>query len=280
MNGQPSTLMPTSEASSAPEIAIPEVRGVVLDVQRSALHDGPGIRTTIFLKGCPLRCRWCHNPESWRPQPETATSASSPKQFGRWMSVEQVMEIVRRDLAFYRGSGGGITISGGEPTAQFRFCLALLRAARAEGISTCLDTSGACSRPVIEQLQPWVDLFLFDIKASGDERHRELTGVTAGRIRENLAFLLERNARIWLRCPLIPGINDSLEHLHEIARLSRAGDSIERVDILPYHRSATGKWSELGLEYPCSTIAEPTDEQKAAWLQELELAGARHLQLA
>lgn len=246
--------------------------GIVFDIQRSAMHDGPGIRTTVFLKGCPLRCAWCHNPESQACAPQTGQSG---KTYGRELGVEDVMAVVRRDAAFYRASGGGLTISGGEPTFQTDFCVALLRAAKAEGLHTCLDTSGFFSAAVLERVRPWTDLFLFDWKVTGSERHRELTGVPKGPIEENLARLLEAGAAVWLRCPLVPTLNDQPEHLREIAELSRRFPALERVDILPYHRTGAGKWRDLGMEPISDAIPEPDEAMRGRWMKRLAAAGAR-----
>jgi pyruvate formate lyase activating enzyme len=163
----------------------------VFDIQRGALHDGPGIRTTVFLKGCPLRCAWCHNPESQAFAPETGRSG---KTYGRRLSVDEVMAVVRRDARFYAASGGGLTVSGGEPTAQYVFCAALLAAARAEGFHTCLDTCGALDWPRLDALRPHVDVFLFDYKATAPDRHRALTGVPPELPHANLRRLLAAGA--------------------------------------------------------------------------------------
>jgi pyruvate formate lyase activating enzyme len=246
--------------------------GIVFDIQRSAMHDGPGIRTTVFLKGCPLRCFWCHNPESQALPPQTGLGG---KIYGRAMSVEAVMAVVRRDIAFYRASGGGLTISGGEPTFQADFCVALLRAAKAEGLHTCLDTSGCFSAAMRERVRPLTDLFLFDWKATGADRHRALTGVSEEPIRANLESLLEAGAAVWLRCPLVPTVNDQPEHLRAIAELSRRYPALGRVDILPYHRTGAGKWRDLGLEPISDSIPEPDDATRRHWAAQLAEAGAR-----
>lgn len=260
--------------SNPAELTPAPTHGIVLDIQRSAMNDGPGIRTTVFLKGCPLRCVWCHNPESWCCAPQRGVGENSSKQYGRSMSVEDIMAVVRRDIPFYRTSGGGLTISGGEPTFQAGFCLALLRAAKAEGIHTCLDTSGFCAAAVLDRLNPWVDLFLFDVKATGEKLHRRLTGASWRPIGDNLQRLLAAGAEIWLRCPLVPGVNDQEEHLNALAVLSREKHCITRLDLLPYHRSGIGKWRELGLEPLDQGIQEPNDETKRTWLQTLQNKGA------
>jgi pyruvate formate lyase activating enzyme len=139
------------------------IKGIVLNIQRAALHDGPGLRTVVFLKGCPLHCLWCHNPESQNPRIETGRSG---KVYGRMMTIEEVMQIVRADLAYYQSSGGGLTVSGGEPTAQFDFCKALLLQAKHKDIKTCLDTCGEFPNYRLRELLEIVDLWHYDYKAT------------------------------------------------------------------------------------------------------------------
>lgn len=254
-------------SKSSREPSMNEPTGIVFDIQRGALHDGPGVRTTVFLKGCPLRCVWCHNPESQARAPETGRSG---KVYGRTMSVSEVMAVVRRDLAYYQTSNGGLTISGGEPTFQAEFCVALLRAAKAEGIHTCLDTSGFFSAAVRETVRPLTDLFLFDYKATGAARHRELTGVSQDPIGENLRLLLEGGAVVWLRCPVVPTLNDQPEHWSAITELRHRFPGIERVDLLPYHRSGRSKWHDLDREPLSDAIKEPDDSTRQLWTELLE----------
>lgn len=223
--------------------------GIVFDIQRAALHDGPGLRTTVFLKGCPLRCTWCHNPESQQRRPETGQSG---KVYGRGMSVAAVMEVVRADRAYYETSGGGLTISGGEPTLQYDFCRALLAAAKVEGIHTCLDTSGHCPTDRLLALAPLVDVWHYDYKATGAATHRALTGVDGALILHNLQALRATGARIRLRCPVVPGVN--LTPAHEAVLTAFEGEAavgeLESVERLIYHTTGNAKYADLRRAVP------------------------------
>jgi len=222
--------------------------GIVFDIQRASLHDGPGLRTTVFLKGCPLRCAWCHNPESQHLPPETGKSG---KVYGKTMSAEDVMAVVRADCPYYEHSGGGLTLSGGEPTVQFDFCLALLRAAQAEGIHTCLDTCGHFPADRLDALLPLVDLWHYDFKLGNPAEALRWTGVDGQRIGENLATLMRTEAVIRLRCPIIPGVNDTPEHHARIEAFRQSG-RFETVEALSYHTIGASKYEDLGRPTPHS----------------------------
>lgn len=267
------------------------LRGKILNIQRFCTDDGPGIRTTVFLKGCPLSCAWCHNPESQSGAWElffrtdrcllcTACVQNCPAQAhsitpdgkhlldrslcqhcgkcaevclyealepaAREMTVEEVLKEVLADRVFYKHSEGGVTLSGGEPTAQPQFSEALLRACREEGVSTAMETCGYCDRSILERLAPLVDLFLFDWKLTDDTLHKQYTGVSNQKILDNLRFLCENGARVILRCPLIPTVNLTDSHLEGIAALSNRFAAIERIDLEPYHPMGIGKTEALG----------------------------------
>ena len=239
---------------------------LVFDIEKFAVHDGPGIRTVVFLKGCPLRCLWCHNPESQSFEPEQMASAdgkSPPETVGRPMTVEEVMASVRKDKAFYDNSGGGLTISGGEPLAHFAFTRDLLAAAKAEGIHTAVETSGYAPRERIAALLPLVDIWLWDVKAP-PALHKKLIGVAAEPILDNLAFIAAQGASIVLRCPLVPGVNDSCEALAHIAHLAGITPGVTRVDIEPYHPLGEDKNRRLG-RTGTFTAHFATDADKARW---------------
>jgi pyruvate formate lyase activating enzyme len=264
--------------------------GLVFDILKFAIHDGPGIRTTVFLKGCPLDCLWCHNPESKDDRVEIsylpakcvgcgACVAACPRGFhrladglhvydrtacercgacavgcyaraieqvGHLREVGEVLAEVLRDRPFYETSGGGMTISGGEPLAQFGFTRELLARARAEGLHTALDTCGFAPQARYAELLPLVDLFLYDIKTTDPVRHRELTGQPLELIHANLRFLSDSGARLFLRCPLVPGVNDSDAELAGIAALANDLAGVEEIDVAPYHPLGVSKAGRMG----------------------------------
>jgi pyruvate formate lyase activating enzyme len=293
--------------------------GFLFDIQRFGLHDGPGIRTVVFFKGCPLHCRWCHNPESqtrqmqirFRPEAcvlcgecapvcaheahqvsesghhydrERCTACGSCtseclfeaiQQTGRAYSVAEVMAVVLRDCTYYATSGGGLTLTGGEPLAQPDFCCELLAAARSEGIHTCVETSGYAPHRILERILPLVDLFLYDYKATGTEQYKALTGVGSSLILQNLAFLLEKEASVWLRCPLVPGVNDTPQHLQGIADLERLFPQLQRIDLLPYHNIGNSKYSDYGLVNPLPYLPTTPEATQQTWLADLRMLGSQ-----
>lgn len=300
------------------------MNGVIFDLQRTALHDGPGIRTAVFLKGCPLRCQWCHNPEAQARERQISfreeacegcgacVAACEPgahelteeghsyhrercvgcgtcvdeclyealKAAGTETNVEAVMAEVRKDRRYYEQSGGGLTLTGGEPMLQEAFTRELLQAAKAEGIHTCLETCGWASRRAYERVLSFVDLFLFDYKATDPETHRRLTGVDNGPILANLDFLYRNGARIRLRCPLIPGVNDGEEHLAGIAALERRYPLLEGIDLLAYHNIGNAKYERYGLPNPLPGRETTGEAVKAEWISALERLGCEKASLA
>jgi len=253
---------------------------LVFDIQRSSLHDGPGIRTTVFLKGCPLRCAWCHNPESQSFQPERMSGAKpgDPEtRVGQSLSVNTLIATVRADREFYEASGGGLTISGGEPMASYAFTRSLLKAARSEGIHTCLDTSGAASAKRYEEIASLVDLFLWDIKLSDPIASVEYIGARTEHLWAGLRAL-GGQAQVILRCPMIPGLNDMPAHFDAIAQLAKEIPAVIAIHVIPYHRLGRSKRQRLGLS-DGFTAESPAQQTVNHWLQTLQSRTAKPVTL-
>jgi pyruvate formate lyase activating enzyme len=281
------------------------IQGVVFDIRKYSIHDGPGIRTTVFFKGCPLNCWWCHNPESQSQATElifrdnrcircgaclaacahgaiswdadgpvtdrtkcalcgscvTTCYSGARELVGQEMTVARVMADIERDIAFYDESGGGVTISGGEPLLQQDFLLALLRVCKEKEIHTAVDTCGFAMWETIERIRQHVDLFLYDLKLMDDARHRQFTGVSNKSILRNLLALSQLGHSIMLRVPIIPGINDDDEALRQIGTFAAALPRLDGVDILPYHHIGADKYLRLGKTYKLSETQPPSAER-------------------
>ena len=270
------------------------VTGLVFDIQRFSVHDGPGIRTTVFLKGCPLACRWCHNPEGMTAAPEILTTPArcigcgacvsacphslpsavaagwagsrslcegcgrcaeacptgARRRVGREMTVEALIEEVVRDDVFHRRSGGGVTFSGGEPLKQASFVLSALRALKELGVHTALDTCGLARREDLIEAGRVADLVLFDVKHTDPAAHEAWTGAPNDRILANLSALGGTPARIWVRVPILPGVNDDADNLRRTAALAAALPGVEQVSLLPFHRFGVEKRDRVAVTSP------------------------------
>ena len=266
------------------------MKGLVLKIERGSLDDGPGLRTTVFLKGCPLRCRWCHNPESQSSRPElqyfaqrcvacgacfracpqgaisldggrpvidrqacracgTCTMVCPGQALalaGEWMESDVVLATILRDRGYFASSGGGMTISGGEPLSQAAFCRELLEKCHQAGIDTAVETAGLATTATVQALAPLVDLWLFDYKLTGPDRHLDLTGARPEPILANLEFLAGQGSHIVLRCPIIPGVNDNQAHIQAIAALLDRHPAILKAELLPYHDLGLDKAERIG----------------------------------
>lgn len=240
---------------------------VVFDIEHFATREGPGIRTAVFLKGCPLRCMWCHNPESWNPKIETYSDGTV---IGREMSVEAVLEEVLRDKPFYDNSGGGLTISGGEPLLRWEFVRELFVRAKAAGIHTAIETSGYAAHAVIAALAPVTDLWLYDIKGLDPERHQKNIGVDTTAIHANLRWLDEQGAKILMRCPMIPGVNDSDADLRALGAFADTLKNVPTIEVEPYDAYGIDKAHKLGLKVYEAPSAPP------AYKREIVARLARH----
>jgi pyruvate formate lyase activating enzyme len=269
--------------------------GIVFNIQRYSVHDGPGIRTTVFFKGCPLDCWWCHNPESQSARPDVmvnenrcircgqcreacpqelqgpcsrcgacveACPSGARQMVGQTMSVQEVLSQVLKDRIFYDQSGGGVTFSGGEPLMQHQFLLEILDACKQHGLHTALDTSGHALREQVLAAAAKSDLVLYDLKVMDDAKHIEYTGVSNARILDNLRALAQCHPAIWLRVPILPGLNDAEGDLADAAEFAASlGKCVQRVSLLPYHAIGSQKFARLGRPNRMENIAPPTPQR-------------------
>lgn len=219
------------------------MKAVVFEIEKFATHDGPGIRTVVFMKGCPLRCAWCHSPESWESAVQFYPNG---KPIGRMMSVAEVLTEVLTDKDFYDVSGGGLTVSGGEPLFHWEFTSELLAKAQEGGLHTAVETSGYASHTALEAVSRFTNLWLYDIKGLDPVRHRQHTRVGNDVIMRNLRWLNAQGAKIVLRCPMIPGMNDFDSNLVTLANLADELVGVEHIDIEPYIPYGIDKAHKLG----------------------------------
>ena len=244
------------------------MRGIVYNIQKFCTKDGPGIRTTVFLKGCPLRCLWCHNPESQSGELENMKEPFET--VGYEMGSDEVLREVLKDKAFFDNSGGGITISGGEPLYQSGFCLELIRKAKDQGLHVCMETCGYVGKQVLEKTIDFVDIYLYDYKETNAGKHKRFTKVDNRQILENLRYLDEAEKKIILRCPIIPGYNDGIEHLKGIANIANSLQNLMAVEIEPYHNFGIQKYKRLNRTYDLADVQMPEEETVAMWVSEIK----------
>jgi len=290
-------------------------KGVIFNIQKFCVNDGPGIRTTVFFKGCPLRCIWCHNPESNQAKKEIFFDAKkcigcgaclktcekclhqigsegehlydrgqcvacgvcaencvagALEQVGEDKTVEEILAEVKKDEVFYQTSGGGMTVSGGEPLAQFAFVKELLKRAKEEGLHTCMETCGYTTEEKIREIAPLVDLFLFDYKETDAKRHEEYTGVSNEQILKNLFLLDELGVKTILRCPIIPTLNDRDDHFAGIAATANQLKNVQEIHIEPYHPLGSGKSEMLGKEYRLKGLTFPEESTVTEWIAKIQ----------
>ncbi len=244
-----------------------QIKGRIFDIQKFSIHDGDGIRTIVFLKGCVLRCRWCCNPESQEYALQSMTVAGEEKIIGRDVTVEEVMRTVEQDRSYYYRSGGGLTLSGGESLCQPDFARALLRAAKESGIGTAMESMGCAPYDVIESILPYLDHYLLDIKHMDAAKHKEYTGRSNELMLENAGKIARSGqTRLSIRIPVIPTFNDSVGEIREIAVYAKELGRVEKIHLLPYHRLGRDKYDGLGREYRMGDVLPPPAEQ----MQELK----------
>ncbi len=283
---------------------------MVFDIKKFAIHDGPGIRTTVFMKGCPLKCLWCHNPESQCREPEISfipekcigcgwcfqncpmkghvmedckhvlhrencircgkcaekCYAGANTLIGREMEVQEVMAEVMKDLPFYENSGGGMTISGGEPMMQFDFTAALLREAKNNRLHNCLDTCGFAPAENYRKIMDCVDIFLYDVKETDPSKHELYTGVPLDPILKNLRMIDAAGGVTVLRCPIIPGLNDRKEHLQSVGRIAASLKHVQEINLMPYHPLGESKLQRIGKSDPLQKHQFADEKAVDSWL--------------
>ncbi len=263
------------------------MNGVIFDVQRFSVHDGPGIRTTVFMKGCSLRCRWCHNPEGLSPEPQLrydrdrcigcgrcgtrgkltdaeGCPGDGLKICGSVVSEEEIAAEIAKDRAYY-GDTGGVTFSGGECLLQADFVAAVLARVKAMGLHCAIDTAGFVPWSAIEKTLDGCDLYLYDVKCMDPARHKEYTGADNTRILANLKRLAGRGKEIWIRVPVIPGFNDTEREMTAIADLVQGIPAVTQVTLMPYHSLGVSKYRTLGLPEPFQPPRRITDQEMDAF---------------
>ena len=237
-------------------------KGRIFDIQRYSVHDGPGIRTIVFLKGCVLRCRWCCNPESQEYRIQTMKVMGEEKVIGRDTTVAEMIAEVEKDRLYYYRSGGGMTLSGGECLCQPEFSRDLLRAAKERGINTAIESMACADYEKIRQLLPYLDLYLMDIKHTNPEKHKEFTGRSNELMMENARRVaLSGQTRLIIRVPVIPSFNDTVEEIRGIAEFADTLPGVEELHLLPYHRLGQDKYEGLGRKYLMDGILPPEPEK-------------------
>jgi pyruvate formate lyase activating enzyme len=254
------------------------MKGLIFSIKRYSVHDGPGIRVTFFMKGCPLNCIWCHNPEGISPLTEKVfrtnkvggKSFSTEVEVGKYYTVKEVIDILDKERVFISKSGGGVTFSGGEPLLQFDFLKEALKACKTNGYHTAVDTAGYSSSDNYRAIIPFTDIFLFDIKHLDDARHVEMTGVSNRMILENCRMLLEYSKEIIFRIPVIPGINDDDSHMERMKKFINDSktSAFNKINLLPYHKTGSSKYTRFNRPFRMEGV-EPPSKEKMRLLKEL-----------
>lgn len=231
------------------------IKGYIFDIKKYSINDGPGIRTTVFFKGCPLNCWWCHNPESQRGEPEKFdgytyrwNSYDNPDKkniIGRAVHTNEVMREIEKDIPFYEESKGGVTFSGGEPLLQIEFLFTLLKECKRKDIHTAVDTTGYAPFEYLEKIYDLTDIFLFDLKLMDDEKHIYYTGVSNKIIHENLFMLTAKGTKVIIRIPIIPDITSTDENFDSLIKFISSLRNIKELDLLPFHKSAHSKYAKM-----------------------------------
>ena len=234
------------------------MQGIVFDIKKFAVHDGPGIRTTVFLKGCPMKCTWCHNPESKFLNPEPVKGLIQHKKVkwlkrndgkvGKAVDIKTIIDEIDKDILFFEESGGGVTFSGGEPLMQVDFLVELLRKSKELGIHTTIDTCGYAGFDSFQKVIPFTDLFLYDLKLMDENVHIHYTGVSNKLINENFIKLNKENIQMRIRIPLIPDVTDTVDNLLDLINFIKHNSNIKEVDLLPFNILCTDKYKKMAID--------------------------------
>lgn len=257
------------------------MEGTIFDIKHFAVHDGPGIRQTVFFKGCPLNCWWCHNPESQNTNIESYIKVNKldGKEFkkevaiGYKITTNELFKIIHGDRVFFEESGGGVTFSGGEPLMQTEFLYGTLKLCKKNNIHTCIDTTGFTSESSLQKIAELADCFLFDIKIIDNDLHQKYTGVTVDGILENLKWLDKNNKNVILRFPVIPGITDTTQNLSGIKSFIKSLKNINQIDLLTYHNISNGKYNRFKMENKMKGTKSLSDEDMGQLKSEFEAIG-------
>lgn len=251
------------------------ITGRIFNIQRFSIHDGPGIRTIVFFKGCRMRCAWCSNPESQRYEIETMREGEREKLVGRDVTVDEIMPEILSDMPYYKRSGGGLTLSGGEVLCQHEFAAELLAAAKGHGLNTAIETAANAPFSAIEALAPHVDLWLCDVKHMDSAKHAEYTGASNEAILDNIRRLCAAGANVIIRTPVIPAFNDTAEEIRGIARFAASLAGVREHHLLPFHRLGKDKYEGLGRRYAFGDEEPPTKEKMEYLLAIAEESGLK-----
>lgn len=249
-----------------------DTKGRIFDIQRYSIHDGPGIRTIVFLKGCILRCKWCCNPESQEFSIQTMKILGKEKIIGRDVDVREMIELVKKDRPYYYRSGGGMTLSGGECLCQPEFSRDLLRAAKENGINTAIESMACAPFEHIKMILPYLDLYLMDIKHTNHKKHKKYTGRSNELMLENARKVaLSGRVRLIIRVPVVPTFNDTIEEIQDIAEFAASLPGVKEIHLLPYHRLGQDKYEALGRKYEMGEILPPGEETMKIFKRTVEM---------
>jgi len=249
------------------------VKGRIFDMQKFSIHDGPGIRTIVFLKGCVFRCKWCCNPESQKYDIETMMVDGKPKIIGSDVTVEEVLNEVIKDMPYYRRSGGGVTLSGGEALFQPEFGEALLEGLHDNGIHTAIESTAQAEFSIIERYLKNLDLYLMDIKHMDSEKHKKFTTGSNELILENARKIALSNTELIIRVPVVPTFNDTVKEISDIANFAKTLPGVKQMHILPYHRLGQDKYKGLNREYEMKDMLPPSKEKMQELLEAVNKTG-------